>query len=48
MSDEGELAQPEPVIDLEHPDPERRLTLEQSLKLIEARYDRAIELLGKL
>jgi hypothetical protein len=34
-------------VDLEHPNPDRRLTFEQSSRLIEERYSDAIDLLGK-
>jgi len=34
-------------IDTEHPDPDRRLTFEQSMALIQSRYSEAIEALGK-
>jgi hypothetical protein len=45
-----ELGREQPLLELdtEHPNPARRLSFEQSMKLIETRYSRAIELLGKL
>jgi hypothetical protein len=43
-----ELTRAEHIIDLEYPDEERRLTFEQSMRLIRERYSTAIELLGKL
>jgi dsDNA-specific endonuclease/ATPase MutS2 len=43
-----ELAQTEPLIDLSTPPAERRLTLEESMDLVDERYSDAIRLLGKL
>lgn len=43
-----ELAQTEHLIDLAEPDDERRLTLEESMDLVQERYSHAIALLGKL
>jgi hypothetical protein len=43
-----ELAHTEDLIDLAKPNPERRLSLEQSMVLTRERYSRAIELLGRL
>lgn len=43
-----ELERDQAMIDHERPDPGRRLTFEQSMSLIKARYSRAIDLLGKL
>jgi len=43
-----ELTRTEHLIDAEHPDPTRRLTFEQSMRLIHERYSSAIDLLGKI
>jgi len=43
-----ELTRTEHLIDAEHPDPTRRLTFEQSMRLIRERYSSAIDLLGKI
>jgi hypothetical protein len=43
-----ELTHTEDLIDLAKPNPERRLTLEQSMVLIRERYSHAIDLLGRL
>lgn len=48
MPDDEEQPQTDAPIDLTKPDPERRLTLEESLELICERYSEAIELLRKL
>jgi hypothetical protein len=39
---------PEPLIDLDHPADDHRLSLEASMLLIEDRYSEAIKLLGRL
>ena len=39
---------PEPLIDLAHPSDDRRLSLDESMDLIEERYSDAIRLLGRL
>ena len=39
---------PEQLVDLQHPDDEARLSLDEALTWIETRYSEAIRLLGEL
>lgn len=42
------LAREQQLVDMEHPDAERRMSFDESMKLIRDRYSSAIDLLGRI